>query len=239
MTIEDTFANLAPLKANTPTLPLVDRGNVPTTVEVTNRGIWIQVESWHTDISSWQVSLFEVLLMAQTLDATLVSPGLIMTKTTNQPQLVSCDKLVPGTDAPPPGLFDSYNLTILQKFHPKIATCAQYQSIMNQLTVPKRFPICLQPVDDCHFDSLQGPETSPSVYGKKTSENLDHGVVWSRQHPDEMILLKLHEVWEGALQHLRIPSPDYATQTDRIIDPKKYQTRSKLQAKYLKKILFV
>ena len=98
--------------------------------DTTQPGLWIYVSSWDEGLSSWRKSLAEILVVARSLNATLVEPCV------KNGRLLSCG------DSGLVKLGDIFNMTKLKEFHPAISSFEEFQK-QTERDDAKWFSICM------------------------------------------------------------------------------------------------
>jgi hypothetical protein len=137
--------------------------------------LWIYVSSWAEGMSSWIFSVSQMLVLAQSLNATFVEPCM------KNGRLLPC-----GTNATVK-LTDIFDLQELIKLHPSII--ASQQDFDRQAVTAKRFKICLtgpSRKSDCK------KKDGPYRYGFKSIPELDEAISESTRNES---VLEINPLW--------------------------------------------
>lgn len=186
-------------------------------------GIWISVESWDQSLQAleWKGVFAEVQVMANRLDAVLVEPDI-----THDGRLTSC-----GHDESKLSLSDIYNRTQVMKNYPWLATCTEFDSFQNQLTAPKIYDLCLDPVQGAiGCETIRGDHYSPNYFQRKSMEPLEQALRDFREDPHLILLLRLHNVGVSAFDKLTVPV--VKATNDRLLKEKRIQVLDRREVEH-------
>ena len=145
-------------------------------------------------MSSWLVSLSEVLVLAKELNATLVEPCIL------KGRLGSCANVAQG--GPGLRLSQVLDMQLMQRYHAAIVSYQDYEQAIRSTdaTIPV-VSMCLH-----HFSPVPHCEGAPHVWGAKDMPQLDQALMLAR---NSTTVLEIHQygkfafrksTWANALQ---------------------------------------
>ncbi|KAG7373458.1 hypothetical protein IV203_034182 [Nitzschia inconspicua] len=175
-----------------------------------NGNLWFYVDSWHEGIAGWRPSLSQMLLLSKTFNATLVEP------TITQSRLGRCGNKVV--------LSDVLNRTLITDYHSKFVTCQEYLQAIEQST--KNNGTVVVYVDVCWDKEPRCKNGVVSDHSKRHSPSLLTALQAAAHHPQDMIVLRFHNVWQNSMSNLNIPG--LPTDTNDIITAAKQVAKQHL-----------